>query len=451
VESSLRQYIELYSDNKALIDAGSCEPMNRMRPLALQRLEQHGLPSRKVEEYKYTDIEQVLAPDYGVNLRRLAIGADPYQAYKCSVPGLGTSLYYMMGDCLCPARKDQPVLPDGVYVGSMTDFAARYPEQLAEHYGRLAQTEQDSLTALNTLLAQDGVVIRVAPGVKLDNAIQVVNLGKSDIDLMTNRRVMVIIGDGAIATLLFCDHNLDRSRYLTTQVGEVFVGKGASLSLCEIEETHSGNTLIDNTYIAQQAGSRIDVGYFTLHGGVTRRMLRQAFEGEGAEAKVYGGVIGDGTQHTDTNLLIDHRRGKCKSDVLYKYVLDGQSVGAFAGKVLVRKDAQRTDSQETNANLCVSPQARMYTQPMLEIYADDVKCNHGSTVGRLDNQALLYMAQRGIPEDEANLLLQQAFLDEAIRHITLEPLRERLTQMAERRFRYKLKSCEGCDLCAQKR
>ena len=174
------------------------------------------------------------------------------------------------------------------------------------------------------------------------------------------------------------------------------------------------------------------------------------FTGENAHANIYGGVIGDGKETIDTNLLIDHSIGGCTSNVLFKYVLDDESVGAFAGKVLVREGAQKTDSQETNANLCVSPQARMYTQPMLEIYADDVKCNHGSTVGRLDEKALFYMAQRGIPEKEANILLQEAFLGDTIRLIHIEPLRERLTFMVQERFRHKLKGCGNCKLCDTK-
>ncbi len=158
-------------------------------------------------------------------------------------------------------------------------------------------------------------------------------------------------------------------------------------------------------------------------------------------------MIADKKQHVDNNTLIDHKVGHCTSTELYKYVLDDQAVGAFAGKVLVEHDAQKTSSQETNQNLCASKTARMYTQPMLEIYADDVKCAHGSTVGQLNDQALFYMQQRGISIKEAKLLLEFAFINEVIDKMELIPLRDRLHYLVEQRFRGQLSKCAGCRLC----
>jgi Fe-S cluster assembly protein SufD len=169
--------------------------------------------------------------------------------------------------------------------------------------------------------------------------------------------------------------------------------------------------------------------------------------GQGAEVHSYGCAIADSSQHIDNNTLISHNVPNCQSDQLYKYVLDDKAVGAFAGRILVRKDAQKTVSQETNSNLCVSKEARMFTQPMLEIYADDVKCSHGSTVGQLDEMALFYMRQRGISEAEARRLLQNAFCSQAIEQIRLEPLRDRLHMLVDKRFRGELNKCGGCKGC----
>ena len=158
-------------------------------------------------------------------------------------------------------------------------------------------------------------------------------------------------------------------------------------------------------------------------------------------------MIADKQQRVDNNTLITHRVPHCESHELYKYVLNDQSTGAFAGRVLVEKDAQKTVSQETNQNLCMTPEARMYTQPMLEIYADDVKCSHGSTVGQLNEAALFYMQQRGISLAEAKLLLQTAFIGEVIDQVPLAPLRDRLRYLVDQRFRGQLNHCEGCKLC----
>jgi Fe-S cluster assembly protein SufD len=185
----------------------------------------------------------------------------------------------------------------------------------------------------------------------------------------------------------------------------------------------------------------------TLHNGVTRNRLDLRLSGEGAECFCNGCVIGDKGQHVDNNTLIDHRAPHCTSHELYKYVMGDQSVGAFAGRVLVRQGAQKTSSEEVNQNLCTSREARMYTQPMLEIYADDVKCAHGSTVGQLNDAALFYMRQRGISLEEAKVLLQNAFINEVIDKMQLEPLRDRLHYLVEKRFRGELNKCKGCQLC----
>ena len=170
-------------------------------------------------------------------------------------------------------------------------------------------------------------------------------------------------------------------------------------------------------------------------------------QGEGSEVTLGGCVIADKMQHVDNNTLIEHLVPNCQSHELYKYVLDDSAVGAFAGKVLVHEGAQKTSSKETNANLLATRTARMYTQPMLEIYADDVQCSHGSTVGQMDETALFYMRQRGIDEKEARLLLKAAFITEVIENIPLESLRDRLHVLVDKRLRGELSKCEGCKLC----
>ncbi len=448
--SSEKQYIQLFADNETLICEHSCPAMNAVRHTASEAFTRLGFPSRKTEEYKYIDVDNAFAPDYGVNVKRIPFALDANKAFRCSVPNMDSAVYFMAGDRFIPSTQTNGVSQEGVYIGSICDFDCTHSGKLNAFYGKLSPYSTDGIVALNTMLAQDGLLIWVDKGIKVPTTLQVINIGRSEMDLMTNKRVLIILEDNAEVSVLFCDHNMDKHRFLTTQVTEVFLSKKSHLSLCAMEETDEDNTLFDNIFINQQEDSQLDCGYFTLRNGVTRRTGHIKFTGENAHANIYGGVIGDGKETIDTNLLIDHSIGGCTSNVLFKYVLDDESVGAFAGKVLVREGAQKTDSQETNANLCVSPQARMYTQPMLEIYADDVKCNHGSTVGRLDEKALFYMAQRGIPEKEANILLQEAFLGDTIRLIHIEPLRERLTFMVQERFRHKLKGCGNCKLCDTK-
>lgn len=449
--NSEQQYIDLYQQAREMIFSHAPEAMNAVRDEAFEDFRRQGFPSKKVERYKYTDIQKLFAPDYGVNLNRLEIPVDPYAAFRCDVPNLSTSLYFVVNDMFYRDDKPKGHLPEGVIVGSLREN----PHFIEKYYARLAKTSDDAITALNTMLAQDGMLVYVPKNVKVDRAIQVINILKATPqnaqrqvpDLMVNRRVLIILEEGAEIKMLFCDHAADDRNFLATQVIEAYVGENASLDLYCLEETHYKNVRVSNVYVDQQANSRVNHNVITLHNGITRNKLDLTLSGEGAECECYGCVIADKEQHVDNNTLITHKATHCTSNELYKYVLDDKATGAFAGRVLVEHGAQKTTSQMTNQNLTATREARMYTQPMLEIYADDVKCAHGSTVGQLNDAALFYMRQRGISLDEAKLLLQNAFINEVIDHMRLEPLRDRLHYLVEKRFRGELNKCTGCKLC----
>ena len=445
-----QQYIELYEQARQVIFDHAAEPMNAVREEAFREFSASGFPTRKVERYKYTDINELFAPDYGLNLNRFDIPVNPYDAFHCDVPNLSTSLYFVVNDMFYTKALPKSHLPEGVIIGSLKDFAT------TTYYHQLASKDHDAVTNLNTMLAQDGLYVYVPKGVVVERAIQVINILKSPNTphstlhtphFMVNRRVLIVLEEGAELKMLFCDHTADDCHFLATQVIEAYVGENASLDLYCMEETHAKNVRLSNVYIDQQANSRVNHNVITLHNGITRNKLDLTFSGEGAECDCYGCVIADKHQHVDNNTLITHKVPHCTSNELYKYVLDDQSTGAFAGRVLVEQGAQKTSSQMTNQNLTATKEARMYTQPMLEIYADDVKCAHGSTVGQLNDAALFYMRQRGIPLEEARLLLQNAFINEVIDKMKLEPLRDRLHYLVEKRFRGELSKCEGCKLC----
>ena len=460
--TSEQQYIDLYEQAGEMIKSHSAEVMNAVRDEAFRDFQRLGFPSKKVERYKYTDIASLFAPDYGLNLNRLEIPVDPYEAFRCDVPNLSTNLYFVVNDSFYRSDKREvknnsslityhSSLPEGVIISSMRE----HPEIVERYYAKLAKTAEDGVTALNTMLAQDGMLVYVPKDVKVERAIQVINILKATPrnaqrqvnDLMVNRRVLIVLEQGAELKMLFCDHAADDCNFLATQVIEAFVGDNARLDLYCLEETHYKNVRVSNVYIEQQRNSRVRHNVITLHNGITRNKLDLSLAGEGAECECFGCVIADKEQHVDNNTLITHNVPHCTSNELYKYVLDDKATGAFAGRVLVEHGAQKTSSQMTNQNLSASKTARMYTQPMLEICADDVKCAHGSTVGQLNDAALFYMQQRGISVKEAKLLLEFAFINEVIDQMELVPLRDRLHYLVEQRFRGQLSKCEGCKLC----
>ena len=401
----MKQYLDFYSEVRETIAARSCNEMNACREAALQTFVAQGFPSPKVERYRYAKVEADFSPNYGIALTPISGPLPPY--------------------CFRIADADPRV---------------------RALYNKVADTS-DSIVALNALLCVDTLVVHVPRGVRVEHPIQISNLLKGARDTMVSRRILVVMDELAEADIIITDRAASQSRFLTNQVIEVVMGDGSHLNLYEIEETHLLCTRYNSVFVQQGRDSSLHHTSLTLFNGHTRNRLDVQLQGEGSEVTAGGCVIADKMQRVDNNTLIDHQAPSCQSNELYKYVLDDSAVGAFAGKVLVREGAQKTVSQETNANLCATRSARMYTQPMLEIYADDVRCSHGSTVGQMDEAALFYMQQRGIDEREARLLLKAAFITEVIETIPLQSLRDRLHVLVDKRLRGELSKCEGCKLC----
>ena len=259
-----RQYMDIYAQCRDMIHSHSCDVMNAPRDAAYDDFCRQGLPTRKVERYKYTDMAPLFAPDYGLNLNRLEIPVNPYEAFRCDVPNLSTSLYFVVNDAFYTKLQPKGHLPEGVIIGSLAEEAAKKPHLIGKYYSRIAKTDGDAITALNTMMAQDGLLVYVPKGTKVDRTVQVINILRSDVDLMANRRVLIIVEPEAEIKLLFCDHAVDDRKFLTTQVIEAYVGDNAGLDLYCLEETHAKNTRVSNLYIEQQANSRVNHNIITL-------------------------------------------------------------------------------------------------------------------------------------------------------------------------------------------
>ena len=241
---SEKQYIDLYTEAQQIIKDHAAPVMNEVRDKAFDNFRRLGFPTKKVERYKYTDMQKLFEPDYGLNLNRLEIPVDPYETFRCDVPNLSTSLYFIVNDQFYTRALPNVKLNDGVVIDSLSRVAKEHPELVKKYYGKLADTEKDAVTALNTMLAQDGLFIYVPKNVQLDRTVQVINILRSDVDLMVNRRVLIVLEEGAKAQFLFCDHAADDRNFLATQVIEAFVGDNANLELNCMEETHAKNVRV---------------------------------------------------------------------------------------------------------------------------------------------------------------------------------------------------------------
>lgn len=440
-----QEYIEIFDHNRELIEEPCATLLNAARGRAAVQFRSMGFPGIKEENWLHSNVAKRFATDFGMNLGRVEVKTDMQSIFTCDVPNLKTHQAFIINDTFRNSAGGKE-LPEGVILASLNETAEKYPTLLQPYYDALA-VNGDNIAQFNTMFAQDGMVLYVPKNCVIDETIQVVTLLQSNVEMLSNRRLLVILEENSSASLLICDHSSMEKQTLSTQVMEVFLGRGAQFNLYELEETSHSNTRLGHLYVRQQADSSFNHSNITLTNGFTRNYINVSLEGHGAETNICGLAIGDKEQHIDNHTLVDHKTGNCNSNELYKYILDEHSTGVFAGKMLIRPDAQHTNSQQTNRNLCLTNDAHMYAQPQLEIYADDVKCSHGSTVGQLDENALFYMQQRGIPADEARHLLMYAFAGEVIEHIGIEALRDRLHMLVEKRLRRELNHCKGCSLC----
>jgi len=249
------------------------------------------------------------------------------------------------------------------------------------------------------------------------------------------------------ARLLVCDHSMEGVKSLTTQVIEIFAEEGAYFDYYDLEETAISATRFSSMYVEQVALSNVLINGITLNNGLSRNNYRIMLNGEGAETTLCGMAVQDKNQQTDTFTHIIHAAPHCKSKELFKNVLDDHAIGVFSGRITVEQNAQKTEAFQTNRNLCLKREAKMYSKPQLEIYADDVKCSHGMSTGHIDEQALFYMQSRGISYDEARMMLSIAFASDVIDNVRLTPLKDRLHYLIEKRFRGELAHCAGCSVC----
>ena len=442
--NSLDQYIELYLEHRDIVDSHSAPALNRLRPEALEVLERSRLPHKGDEGYERTSVDDMFAPDFGVNISRMPVEADLAATFKCDVPNMSTLLGITLNDTFHPSATLVKRLPEGVIFTSLREAAEKHPELVERYYGSLAPLTEAAV-ALNTLLAQDGVMIYVPRGMKLDRPLQLVNIFCSREPVMAVRRVLVVIEEGAEAQILVCDHTQpEAGASLSSQVVEIAVGCNARLDYCDMEESTSATSRHSRMFVRQEADSYLNFNGITLSCGNTRNDYSIDLTAPGCETRLSGMVIGSDRSHAANNSVVRHLAPRCKSNQLFKYVLDDDSTGAFEGSILVAPGAQHTEAYQSNGNILAAPGARMNTRPHREIYNDDVKCSHGATTGQLDDEALFYMRTRGIPEREARVMLMQAFMTDVIDSVGIEGLRDRLRHLVERRFAGVSATCGDC-------
>jgi Fe-S cluster assembly protein SufD len=438
------KYLKLYRDNIDKISSISSPYINAFRNEAFEKFSELGVPTRKSEAYKYTNLNLYFDHDYSGYFLPVASDFEKAEEFRCDVADLDTHGLVLLNGFYPTINDKLRQLPSGVWVGSLNEAALKFPELIEKHYGKYAHSDTDGLVHLNTAMASDGVFVYVPEGVRLSKPVQVVNLVQSEEDTFNQHRNLIIVEKGAEFSIIICDHTLAPKKFLTNAVTEVFVGEEAHFDLIRVQNEHNAACKITHTFIHQEKNSVTSSNNMTLHGGLIRNSTYHYLGGERAETTSCGLYLTDKWQHVDNFVNIDHAFPNCTSNQLFKGVLDEMSTAAFNGRILVRPDAQKTLAYQKNNNILLTDDARMDTKPQLEIYADDVKCSHGATVGQLDENALFYLRSRGIDKKEARLMLMFGFAHEVIQNIRIEPLRERMDKLVMQRLRGELSRCASC-------
>jgi Fe-S cluster assembly protein SufD len=435
----------LFEKNRELLNLGSSPILNRMREVSVKRFLKMGIPDFKTEDYKYTNLRPAFEKTYQHELVRESGLINLNEVFKCNLPQLDTHLVFLVNGWFYSGNNPGAGLPNGVVLGSLEQIANERPELLENYLNRQSALSDDPFVALNTTFAKDGFFVNIPKGVIVEKPIQVINLLSSDEDLMVTQRNLVISEAGSQVKILICDHTLTSSSFLFNTVTEVFVGEDAIVDVYTIQNHHNQSTTINSMFCKLQHNSNLVTGTVSLHGGLIRNNLKVTFSGDHAEANVNGIAFTDKKQHVDNFTVIEHASPNCLSNQIYKNVLDDESTGAFAGRIHVARDAQQTNAFQRNNNVLLSDKARMQTKPQLIIDADDVKCSHGATVGQIDEEALFFLRARGIGEKDARMMLMNAFAHEVVQKISIEPLRERINELIEKRLNGEISRCHICN------
>ena len=436
----------VYENNRSLIAAGDLPFVTELREKAFTHFGKLGFPHVGLEAWKGTSLEKALSHNYGLSLVPIEEDVNADDIFKCEIPHFDTLLVTQLNGWFVHQGQPLRVYPNGLIIGSLASAMKAYPEIFKAHYGRYAPIDDNGLNALNTVFALDGFFIYVPDNVQVEDVVQIVNVVNFPKDIFIQTRNLIVLGKNSSLKLVQCDDSIDHRDSFINTVSEIAIGEHAKLDHYKLQNKDDNSALVNTICFHMADHSELSSNAISLNGGMIRNNINVAIDGEHCTANINGLFLVGKNQHIDNHVFIDHIKPNSNSNELFKGILDDHSSGVFNGHVMVRRDSQHTNAYQKNRNILLTDKATMDTRPFLEIYADDVKCSHGATVGQMDESGIFYMRQRGIPEDEARVLLLFAFAGEVVNLINIPILRERINEMIRKRLRGELSTCDDCAL-----
>jgi len=437
---------DLYRNNRDIITKNDTAHLTRVREKAFECFLKQGFPNTSLEGWRHTDLEKALAYDYTYMLSPEEERPDISRILQCEVPDFDTYLIAMLNGWYLFRNKALVKFNNGVIVGSLAKAIEEYPKLVEAHFNKYAAEKANGLVSLNTSFAADGIFIYVPDNVQVERTIQMVNVINLSETLMVQTRNLVILGKNSSLTLVQCDDSHNHNRSLNNGVTEIFLDEKASIDHYKMQNINDNSTHLNTTFFHLEKESKLSSNVISLNGGLIRNESYARLNGQYSEANIYGLYLMDKVQHVDNQVYVHHAVPNCTSNELFKGIIDDQARSVFKGHILVDKDAQKTKAFQNNKNILLTDKAKANTKPFLEIYADDVKCSHGATVGQLDQTALFYLRSRGMSYDNARMLLMYAFIAEVINKINIKQLHDSIDDMVKKRLRGELSICEQCVL-----
>jgi Fe-S cluster assembly protein SufD len=427
-------YISNFEKLNNGLNRDSNSDFDRIRSDAVNLFGEIGFPTTKAEDWKYTNVSPIFNYDFS---SAAAPRINDIEIARRSIKGLNAKvLVFVNGhfnEKLSSSVMDLNLL--GVKVGSFRYWLKKQPEIVMEHFSKYAKLK-NGFVALNTASALDGAFVYVPDEVNIKDPVHILNLSGSDgSKALAQPRNLIVAGKNSKVKLIESYNSINNQPHFTNSVMEIFADEHSEVELYRIQDENSNSYNISLTQVEQRKRSLFTVYTITTGGSLVRNDINAVLDDENCETHLYGLYITGGSQHVDNHTLIDHAKPHCLSNELYKGVLDGKSHAVFNGKVFVRPDAQKTNAYQSNKNILLSKDAAIDTKPQLEIFADDVKCSHGATVGQLDDDSVFYLRSRGIGEEEARRVLIKAFANDVFEEIKLEPVHDYFNGLIQRKLK----------------
>jgi Fe-S cluster assembly protein SufD len=404
-------YLDVFSEF-AKNAAGQKLPwLRKLREEAFARFCETGFPTTHDEDWRFTNVSPIARTQFVFGKQHRTISKNDLKSW--TINAAAARLVFVDGR-FAPELSDSAKLP-GVQISSLKDQTVTKPGEVEAHLGKYADIQRDAFSALNTAFIEDGAFVHVRRGTVLEHPIHLLFVSiETDVPTMSHPRNLVIFEDESQGTVIEEYVSIGKGAALSNSVTELIAGENATVSHFMIEREHRDAFNVSTLRIQQARSANVASHSLLLGGGLVRNNVHPVLAGEGGECLINGLFVGAGRQHLDNYMYVEHAKPHCSSRQFYNGILDGHAHGVFHGRIIVHKDAQKTDAKQTNRNLLLSDDAQIDTKPQLEIYADDVKCTHGATIGQIEENALFYLQSRGIDEVSARRLLLLAFASECL-------------------------------------